>query len=90
MQILTQSEDVALRAAKVLHRHEDLILALAQSEHDAGFGVNANRAGLLHLAQDLERTVVNGAVPHTGSEASDGFQIMVKDSGPAVNAISNE
>src|SRR5213594_3542250 len=40
LQVLAEREQVALRPAQVFHRDEQLLLPLAQAEHEAGFRID--------------------------------------------------
>mmetsp|Transcript_5130 Transcript_5130/g.22907 ORF Transcript_5130/g.22907 Transcript_5130/m.22907 type:complete len:436 (-) Transcript_5130:137-1444(-) len=63
--VLAQREDVHPGVLAVPHRLGDLLVALAQSEHDASFGDQTLGSRRLGVPQDAEGLIVPGSrVPH--------------------------
>ena len=77
-QVLPDREQVAAVRAQVRERLLDLVVRLAQAEHDPRLGLDA-RAALLPALQDLERAGVAGTRAHRRVQALDRFHVVVED-----------
>lgn len=60
-EVLTKGEDGDVVGEKVVHCGENLVVALAEAEHDAGFGGNVPFDHPLRLFQDGEGALVLGS-----------------------------
>ena len=75
-EILSEGQDVDAGGSKVVHRLHDLVVALAQAEHEAGLGQDVG-AVLLCVRQDGERLVVARAgVAHGMRQPAYGLDVL--------------
>ena len=78
-EVLAEGEDGDIVRQQVVHRGEDLVAALPEAEHDAGFRGDVASDHLLRLFQDDEGTLVLGAGADERGEALDRFEVVVED-----------
>jgi len=77
LQVLTDGDEVDAGGAHVVHDLHDLLLALAQPDHDARFA-EQGRIALLHPLQQAQRMVVAGARSDGEVKARNRLQIVVE------------
>ena len=83
LEVLSQSEDVAVCVAEVSHGLQYLFLRFTEPEHHAGLGVDFVSEAVFDLGQNTERPIIGGAVPDRWGETSNRLQVVVEDVGPS-------
>jgi hypothetical protein len=84
LEVLAEGEDIATGVAEVPEGLEEFRFGFAEAEHEAGLGLWGRVSGAgFDFLEETEGAVVGGAVADGGGEASDGFEVMVEDVGPA-------
>ncbi len=81
LQILADGDDVHAGGAEVAEGLGNLVLLLAEAEHDAGF---RHKAAALRVAQEVERAVVARGFADGALEPFDRFEVVVEDVGLGV------
>ena len=78
-QVLPDGDDGHPDAAQVGHGGHDLVLAFAQSHHQAGLG---HQAGLPGPGEHAQAARVPGRGPHGPLQPGHGLNVVVQDVGP--------
>jgi hypothetical protein len=79
LEVLAEREDVAIDATQIFHGIDDLGFGFAEAEHETRLGVQRGGGPLRGLGQDTERPIISGAMTDRWGEATNGFEIVIKD-----------
>src|SRR5690606_26423095 len=84
-QVLPEGQDIDTRRANIAHGFIDLLIGLAESEHEARLGENVGTM-LLRMRQHIERLLVAGSgIAHGMREATHRLNVLRKDIDAAID-----
>ncbi len=87
LQVLPEREDVDARVARIEHRIHDLVVRLAEPEHDRRLRVHATRLGGLQHGQRLH--VVGACVAHAALQPLDRLDVVCEDVKAAARQVAH-